>query len=274
MATIFDSLATFLYFSGIMDYLIVIAVALAGSFLSFFSGFGLGTLLLPAFLLFFPIEIAIAATAVVHLLNSIYKLFLVGKYANWKLVKSFGLLSVIGALLGAWLLFAMGDLGDLATYSIGSSTFTVEVFKLIMAIVIAAFTILEALPQFRAMVLPKSWLPAGGLISGFFGGLSGHQGALRSAFLIKSGLTKEEFIGTRVVVAILVDTTRITVYAFYLKMAWEEFDYVLLIIATLSAFYGAWIGNKMMKSTTMKVVHDIVTVTLLIFALLLGAGII
>ena len=47
-----------------------------------------------------------------------------------------------------------------------------------------------------------AFLAAGGLLSGFLGGLSGHQGALRSAFLIKCGLSKEVFIASGVVIAL------------------------------------------------------------------------
>jgi len=54
--------------------------------------------------------------------------------------------------------------------------------------------LLEMSPRFQQWSLDKKYLPLGGLLSGFFGGLSGHQGALRSAFLIKSGLSKESFI--------------------------------------------------------------------------------
>jgi acyl-CoA reductase-like NAD-dependent aldehyde dehydrogenase len=46
--------------------------------------------------------------------------------------------------------------------------------------------------------MPPGYLPVGGLLSGFFGGLSGHQGALRSVFLLRAGLTKESFIATGV----------------------------------------------------------------------------
>ncbi len=38
-------------------------------------------------------------------------------------------------------------------------------------------------------------------MTGFFGGLSGMQGAMRSAFLAKSGLGKEAFIATGAVIA-------------------------------------------------------------------------
>ena len=58
-----------------MEYLVVGIVACLGSLLSFMSGFGLGTLLLPAFLLFFPAELAMLGTALVHMANNVFKLF-------------------------------------------------------------------------------------------------------------------------------------------------------------------------------------------------------
>ena len=58
-----------------MEYAIVIFVAFGASMLTFFSGFGLGSMLTPAFILFFPPEIAVAATAIVHFLNNLLSLF-------------------------------------------------------------------------------------------------------------------------------------------------------------------------------------------------------
>jgi len=51
-----------------MDYFVIALVAFTASLLTFFSGFGLGTLLTPAFALFFPINLAVALTAIVHFL--------------------------------------------------------------------------------------------------------------------------------------------------------------------------------------------------------------
>ena len=62
-----------------MEYIVVPVVALFASGLTLFSGFGLGTLLLPAFVLFFPADVAIALTALVHFLNNLFKLYLMGR---------------------------------------------------------------------------------------------------------------------------------------------------------------------------------------------------
>ena len=60
-------------------YLATGAAALAASMISLFSGFGLATLVMPVFAVFFPIPVAVASTAVVHVLNNLFKLVLLGK---------------------------------------------------------------------------------------------------------------------------------------------------------------------------------------------------
>jgi uncharacterized membrane protein YfcA len=252
----------------------VIIAALLGSVLSFFCGFGLGTTLLPAFMLFFPPQVAIAATAVVHMANNIFKLFLVGKHADWSIIKGFGLLSVVGAVAGAFCLKYVAHLPVIGSYTLGGKMFEITYIRLIIACVIIAFAIIELIPYFKAIQLPRKILPAGGLISGFFGGLSGHQGALRSAFLMKAGLSKQAFIGTRVVCACLVDTSRLGVYAAEIKSGWSEMNIGLLAAATIAAFTGAYFGNKLMKKTELKTINIIVAVSLVIFGVGFGMGVI
>src|SRR5215510_3086206 len=101
-----------------MTYLVVCSVAFVASGLAFFSGFGLGTLLLPCFALFFPIEHAVALTAVVHFLNGLFKLALVGRHANRRIVIRFGVPAIVAAFAGAWLLIQLSDLPPLATYTL------------------------------------------------------------------------------------------------------------------------------------------------------------
>ena len=114
----------------------------------------------------------------------------------------------------------------------------------------------------------------GGVLSGFFGGLTGIQGAIRSAFLIKSGLSKEAYIATGVIIASLVDFTRLFVYASRFKEANLHEHWILILSATLSAIIGAIIGNKLLKKITFRFVQVLVAIMLFLIALGLGAGII
>jgi len=257
-----------------LSYVIVVLAALTGAFLSFFCGFGLGTLLLPAFMLFFPAQVAIAATALVHMANNVFKLMLVGKHAHWPTIRTFGTLSVAGALLGAWLLGSMAHLDIEISYTIGSRLFETNAIRIVIACIILAFAIIEISPVLDHIALPQSALPVGGFISGFFGGISGHQGALRSAFLMRSGLSKDAFMGTRVVCACLVDASRISVYAADITSGWEDIDGTLVAVAALAAFGGAWQGNKWVKKTELQVLNKIIAVALVVFAIAFACGII
>jgi len=58
--------------------------------------------------------------------------------------------------------------------------------KATIAVLLLFFAIFELLPRFKHFSFDRKYLPLGGILSGFFGGLSGNQGALRSAFLVKS----------------------------------------------------------------------------------------
>jgi len=78
--------------AGAVQYALVTGVALFVSALTLFSGFGLGALLMPAFALFLPtVPVAVAATAVVHLANNLFKLALVGRKADGTAVVRFAL---------------------------------------------------------------------------------------------------------------------------------------------------------------------------------------
>ncbi len=256
-----------------MEYIIICLTALLASGLTFFSGFGLGTILSPVFALFFPIELAIALTAIVHFLNNIFKLLLVGKHANVGIILRFGIPSLLAALLGAWVLTALSGGEPIASYNLGSYVFHITLLKVLIAVLLLFFVLMDMVPTLSGITFDKRFLIPGGLVSGFFGGLSGNQGALRSAFLIKAGLSKEAFIATGVVVACMVDVARLGVYSTNILKVSDNINYNLVAAATLSAFAGAFAGSRLVKKITIKTLQYLVAFILLVFAVLLGMGI-
>jgi uncharacterized membrane protein YfcA len=257
-----------------MEYVIICLVAFLTSILTFFSGFGLGTILLPVFALFFPIELAVALTGVVHFFNNVFKLFLVGKNANKAVLLNFGIPAVIAAIIGAYVLVNITDIKPLYTYTFLTGTFEITVVKLVIAILLITFAIIELTPVFNAFKFEKKHMALGGTLSGFFGGLSGHQGALRSAFLINSGLTKETFIGTTVVISSVVDFSRLSVYATRFFESGLNENKLLILCATLSAIVGAIIGNQLLKKITLKFIQKLIAFLLILISFALGFGII
>lgn len=261
-----------------MEYVIICSVAVVVSELTLFSGFGLGTLLMPAFALFFPINVAVAGTAVVHLVNNLFKLVLVGKHANRKVVVRFAVPAAIFAALGAFFLGYISGMEPLLRYNVGGRSFEITTAKVIIAALIAVFSILDLLPKFQDLAFDQKYVPLGGMLSGFFGGLSGLQGALRSAFLVRAGLDKDEFIGTGVVSAIVVDVSRLAIYGmtFFSKhftTLGEHGESGLIMAGILSAWLGSFIGVRLLKKITIKTVQLIVGGMLLVLSIALALGI-
>ncbi len=255
-----------------MVYVVICVAALIAAFLALFSGFGLGTLLTPAFVFFFPVQVAVAATAVVHLVNNFFRILLVGRYADWKIVTRFGLPAILTAILGAWLLGRLSMIPSISTYYIGERVYEITPVKLAIGIVIIASAVLDLVPRLRNLKFNPKYLPVGGLISGFFGGLSGNQGALRSAFLIKAGLDSKVFIGTNSVCVVGVDIARLIVYgASFYATSFALIDknvWLAAAAAVLSACAGSLIGFRLIKKITIETVRYIVGGMLII----VGAG--
>ena len=142
---------------------------------------------------FYPPEVAIALTAMVHLLNSAVKSIL-NRRVNWGIVLSFGIPSVLCSLLGSMLLSILA-LKPLIIFDLthGNLTHPVQLLSIIVGGLMMIFAVIEFTMKKTEVSFPM-WL--GGVFSGFFGGLSGHQGALRSMFLIKRMKEIKEFVAT------------------------------------------------------------------------------
>jgi hypothetical protein len=259
-----------------VEYIIISLTALVVSSLTLFSGFGLGTVLMPAFALFFPIPVAIAATAVVHLANNIFKVILVGRHADWGVFVRFALMAAMAAIAGAWLLGQISSISPVTSYQIGGRIFDITPVKLVIGILIIGFAMFDLVPKLQKLAFDRKYLPLGGILSGFFGGLSGNQGAMRSAFLIKSGLDTKAFVGTSGVSAFLVDIVRLAVYSatFYTaNFAVISGDiWRLVLLGIVFAFIGSFVGSRLVKKVTLRAVQYLVGIMLVIVGVGLAVG--
>jgi uncharacterized membrane protein YfcA len=256
----------------ITEIAIIALVACLASMLTFFSGFGLGTILTPVFIIFFPVELAVALSGIVHLLNNMFKITLTFKNITYTTGLKFGLPAIAGSFIGAQLLFFMVDIPVIHSYTLHHRVFEITPVKLVMALLMLFFALFEIIPALKKLQFDKNKLYIGGLVSGFFGGLTGNQGALRSAFLLRTGLSKEGFIATGIFIACLVDCTRIPIYLRNLNRSPVEDNLVVLSIAVLAAFLGAFVGSKLLKKIQLGFIHWMVAIMIFILSLALGAG--
>ena len=253
------------------------AVAFVASALTLYSGFGLGTVMLPVFALFLPLPLAVAATAVVHLLNNLFKGSLLWRQADWGTVARFGLPAVPAAVAGAWLLGRLVNTSRLFEWTAGGRTFGPTGAGLTIGALMIVLGLLEMQPWFQRLAAPSRFMPAGGLLTGFVGGLTGHQGAFRSMFLLKSGLDPARFIATGVMVAVLIDLSRLPTYAASVAAAGVRpgsRETALVTVATACACAGAYLGIRYMKKATHRVVRVAVVAMMMLVGGALVAGLI
>lgn len=258
-----------------MEYFIIGGIALITSILTFFSGFGVGTILTPAFVVFFPIDVAIAMTAIVHFLNNAFKFGLTYKDIDKSVLLRFGIPAIPFAILGAWLLLSISENNPLLTsFSVFNISCKIYLIELIIGILMLFFAIAELFPGFKQNTIKHKHLFFGGIISGFFGGLTGHQGALRTMFLIKSGLNKNQFIATGIAIACLVDLSRISIYFGKIQKIQIQQNIGIISVAVICAFIGAYFGKKLLKKVTINTIQYIVSALIIVISILLIFGII
>ena len=141
-----------------MEIVIICLAAFLTAILTFFSGFGLGTILAPVFAIFFPIDIAIALTGVVHFSNNLFKIALIGRNTDKAVLLRFGIPAILASFAGAWLLLKITVLPTIVEYELWGKTFEITAVKLIIALLLIIFSILEISPSFQKVQFGKDKL--------------------------------------------------------------------------------------------------------------------
>lgn len=261
-----------------MQYLAVCLVAFAGGVFTLYSGFGLNLILLAVFARHFPAQAAFAAVAVVHLADNLAKASLVGRKANLRVVVLFGLPAALGGLFGSICSRYTAGIAPVARYTLRGEEHLVTAIGLVTALLLIAAAVMAILPVSYRVFLNLGYLPMGGAVAGFLGGLAGHCGALRTAYLVNAGLSREAFIATSVLAAVALDASRIAVYGLSYVMqgidSLPEGGIGLVTAAILSAAAGSWLGSRLLKSVPLEGVHTAAAALLIVAAVALAAGLV
>ncbi len=168
---------------------------------------------------------------------------------------------------------------ELGRYSIAGHKSIITPLKLTIAVFMFFFALVELLPSIRAWKFDRKYLVLGDLLSGFFWGFSGHQGALRSAFLTKVDIEPAAFVGTNAVVGFMVDIARSLVYGIgiwtvgFANLQTAQVG-TLVLVGIAGALIGVLLGKRYLHKITMSLVQTITGIMLLGIAMALGMGLI
>ena len=222
-----------------MEELLLVAI---GSFLAAAltvpAGFGLSTILTPLVLLLMGPHEAVAVVAVVHGAHNAGKFAALRESVDFEAFRRYGVWLVLGAILGAALQNEVPQKPLLAL--IGA--FLVSLPLLSMS---------EGWTGYR---IPEANDSLGGFGSGFMGGLTGHQGALRAVFLTRRLPDKMTYAATASVLALCVDLSRVPVY---LLFRYDEMSQhaALTLVLVISALIGVRVGKTWLERLKSEWIH-------------------
>lgn len=193
------------------------------------AGFGIGSILTPLLALAIGAKLAVAAAAIPHFIGNGVRLWTLRDRIDKKVLKTFGLMSAIGALAGALL----------------HAVVTAPALKIAMAVILIVAGVLGVAGIIDRIRMGRRGAWAAGGISGFLGGLIGNQGGIRAAAMLALDVRKEVFVATAVAIALVVDGARMPVYAF--SVGRQLLD-VWPIVATASGgvLLGTLTGKKLL----------------------------
>lgn len=212
-----------------MFFVAVFVVSIGSGATAAIVGFGIGSLMTPLLAIRFGTTNAVALVTLPHAAATAVRCWRLRRHVHHPVLVRFGLLSAVGALAGALIYTRLGPSA--------------------LTRVLGGLLLLTAAAQLTGWA--SRWHPRGavaalfGLVSGFFGGLAGNQGGLRSAALTAFRLPPVGLVATATASGLLVDAARTPVYLWHsgavLLTLWAP-----ILVATVGVLIGTIVGERML----------------------------
>jgi uncharacterized membrane protein YfcA len=238
----------------LLALLVAAASVLAGAIASI-AGFGIGSVLTPVFALRGDMPLAVAAVSIPHIAATALRLWLMRHHIDGRIVRTFGIMSAAGGLIGALLQQVVQHRGLVIVFG-----------GLLMFAGVGGLTGLSERMRFGRT---SAWIA--GVLSGAFGGLVGNQGGIRSAALLSFDIEPARFVASATAAALLVDVARMPVYLV------SEADRLaglgpLIAIAVAGAVAGTIGGERVLRRIPPPIFKKLVSLLVLALGIYMTAS--
>jgi uncharacterized membrane protein YfcA len=228
-------------------FLVASFLAAAGATL---AGFGSSALLIPVAFSFFDLRTAIFLVACFHLFNNLFKIRLFWEKIDFRTFLYFGIPSICFAFGGAALIAIL----------------PIDVISKILAVFLIVYAVYSLFKPKLAVKKSQGTAILGGCLSGFFAGLIGLGGAIRSSFLVAFDFPKEVYVATSAMIAVVIDFTRIPTYILTGSVQARS-ELYLIPFLIVSAYFGVRLGKTLLTRIDQLTFRRIVSIALLLVGL-------
>lgn len=232
-----------------MDFFFIIALTLIASSIGTMTGFGTSTIMVPFLSLYLPLPITLLFVGIIHFFGDIWKMMFFKRGFNWKLILLFGIPGIILSFLAAKLPLTLPE----------------KILQQLLGLFLIFYVVfLLFKPKWKLKTSNASAI-VGGSLSGFFAGIFGVGGAIRSTFLSTYNLPKSVFIFTSGAIGLLIDASRITQY-FSSGIRLNQNLLIALIFSVPISFLGAYLAKRLVD----KIPQNKFRITIAIAILIVG----
>jgi uncharacterized membrane protein YfcA len=214
---------------GVLFLLLVFVAGIVSGATAAIAGFGIGSLMTPLLVTRLGVSLAVAAVSIPHAIATAVRCWRLRRAIEWTVVRSFGVLSAAGGLIGA-LLYTR----------VGSRTLEITLGVLLIATSVASLS-----------DWMRRWKPHGpvaqtlGFLSGLFGGMAGNQGGLRAAALLTFSLKPAAFVATSTAVGLAIDAARMPIYVWRAGASLRPVV-TPIAVATAGVLIGTLFGERLL----------------------------
>ena len=233
--------------NSMLDYLMYAVIISCASAVSVIAGFGFATISLAMLAFVMPLKQALILIAILHLLVSLYKVTVFRGSFN-RISLFFIGAGAVGSFTGAQL---VGLLSPAA-------------LKKGLASVLLVYPLLIVYRPKIRMPQTAFFALLGGASSGFFAGLVGMGGVLRSFFLSLYNLPKEVYVASGGLIALSIDITRISVYLSQSPMSLHTIT-IPLLMSIPALLIGLLIGMYFVDKIPQESFRFVVAISLAVF---------
>jgi uncharacterized membrane protein YfcA len=212
-------------------FLVIVAiVAILGGAISAVASAGIASVLVPLLALRVDAKVAVAITAVPHLVGGVLRTYQLRSHIDRRVVVRFGVVCAFASLAGALLHHFAGS--AIVTYTFAA--------LLVLAGVFALAGIAE---HFH---LHRPWTYLAGGVTGFCGGFAGEQGGLRALGMMGFDLEKEAFVATSTAIGVAIDAFRLPGYAIVDHGAFAKAPLAIAIMV-VGVIAGTLVGARLLE---------------------------
>lgn len=233
-----------------MELIALATLTLIAAAIGTMTGFGTSTIMVPALSLFLPLPLVLLFVGVIHWFGDIWKILFFKQGFNWKLILLFGIPGIILSFYSARLPLTLPE--ELLQRSLG-------------LFLILYVTFIWVKPAWKMQSSNTNALLGGGL-SGFFSGIFGVGGAVRSTFLSAYNLPKSVFLFTSGVIGLLIDSSRVAQYVLS-GIRVEGSLLTALIVCIPASLLGAYLAKKLVDKIPQKQFRLFIAVALFLVGL-------